>query len=650
MTNADLRLQDKKWGIKVRRRGPTRGLSLFLLILICCITAPTPFTMITKASAQPQVPYNLGNWTYISKPVFPVKINASQIPIGANWTYVYTLNENSTYQVYCYGEWIDYNPQSAKTDYDIFVYDPNGKQESYHTEAAGLPEHLGTTVDQPFFTPKHTGNYSFLIKNDPRESQGAKKATFMLIEHVDCNKWHQCYMEGKVNDKPVENTSWAYEFNTTSRHVEVWIDVPDTLDMYEARLYIMANPSKGMSVLLNNMPLAWEPGLYGNLSGLYGGYNLDSKGFRHSNAMASCEFPGEDMLINYTCPYEGNVLYHLVLIAEHGNGVLNFMVKTDFEAPKLNIRDPIESAYSNNQTVIIAQVDEHSGLKKVLLNYTTDSWATWTTIDMTTSQVQTYVGTIPGQPAGTTVKYRILAYDGAGNKAEAESSYVVKNPTNITCSLSKSVIYYGENITVTGSISHGGATLTLNYTCEDDVTSKSLSTDSNGFFSDVYIPNKTGSWAVLLSWPGNESCFGASSGYRNFTVVKTPMSITCNVSKETITIGGNITVAGLVYPIVENMTVTLVFAMPNGSTIEQYAYTSSNGTFTASFKPSKTGFWQVRAKLRGDDLRNEAYSEAKSFRVNDTLINQYQIYIMGAVAAAVAVLVVGFFVRRRRYG
>ena len=642
------RLQDQEWGITVRRWS-SRGLSLFLVILVCCIIAPTPFTIITKVSAQPQVPYNLGNWTYVSKPVFPVKINASQIPIGSNWTYVYTLNENSTYHVYCYGEWIDYDPHSAKTDYDIFVYDPNGTQESYHTEAAGLPEHLGTTVDHPLFTPKHTGDYSFLIENDPRESQGAKEATFMLIEHVDCNKWHQRYMEGKVDDKPVENTSWAYEFNTTSRHLEVWIEVPDTLDMYEARLYIMANPSKGMGVLLNNMPLAWEAGLYGDLLGLYGGYNLDSRGFRHSDAMASCEFPGEDMLINYTCPYEGNVLYHLVLIAEHGDGVLNFMVKTDFEAPKLSIQDPVEAAYSNNQTVITAYVDEQSGLQKVLLNYTGNNWATWTAIDMTASQNQTYVGTIPGQPAGTTVKYRILAFDKAGNNAEAQSSYVVKNPTNITCSLSKSVIYYGENITVTGSISHGGATVTLNHTCGYNATSKLLSTDSNGFFSDAYIPNKTGSWAVLVSWAGNESCFGASSGYRNFTVEKTPMSICCNVSKGSITIGENITVTGSVYPIVENMSVTLLFTTSNGSIIKQYAYTNSNGTFTTSFKPTSMGSWRVQTRLEGDDLRCEAHSELKFFRVNDTWINQYKIYIMGAVAAVVAVLIVGFLVRRRRY-
>jgi hypothetical protein len=326
------------------------------------------------------------------------------------------------------------------------------------------------------------------------------------------------------------------------------------------------------------------------------------------------------------------------------------MVKTDFEAPKLMIQDPIEATYPNNETVITAYIDENSGLKKVLLNYTGDDWATWTSMDMTASQNQTYIGIIPGQPAGTIVEYRILAFDNAGNKAEAQGSYTVKNPTNITCSLSESVIHYGENITITGSTSHGGTTVTLNYACGDDVTSKLVSTDSDGFFSDTYLPNKTGSWAVLVYWAGNETCFGASSGYMNFTVEKALMSITCNVTRQTITIGHNITVTGIVYPVVENACVILVFTMPNGSTIEHHAHTDSNGTFTISFKPDTIGFWRVQAKFDGDDLRDEAYSEAQSFRVNDTWINQYMIYIMGAVVGIVAVLVVGFFVWRRRYG
>ncbi len=105
--------------------------------------------------------------------------------------------------------------------------------------------------------------------------------------------------------------------------------------------------------------------------------------------------------------------------------------------------------YSNSETTITVYVEEHSGLDTVLLNYTSNDWSTSTTLEMTASRNQTYVGTIPRQPAVVTVKYRILAFDEAGNKTESQDSYVVKNPTNLKYSLSKSVIQYGENITVT---------------------------------------------------------------------------------------------------------------------------------------------------------------------------------------------------------
>jgi hypothetical protein len=189
-----------------------------------------------------QPPY--GNWTYVEKPVFPVYFNESQIAVGSNWTIVSPLASNHTYHVYAYGEWVD-RESDPSTDYDIYVYNPMGKLEGYHTESAGLPEHIGTTVDEPFFTPAYTGNYSFVLRNDPRESNSSRQATLMLIENVKTNEWHRAYLKGKENDIPVFSTSWAYEFVTDSQRIEVHVRVPDTLDMYEARLYLMANPSAG---------------------------------------------------------------------------------------------------------------------------------------------------------------------------------------------------------------------------------------------------------------------------------------------------------------------------------------------------------------------------------------------------------------------
>ena len=109
------------------------------------------------------------NWTSVGKPMFPVYLNDSQIPIGDSGRIVEPLAAGHNYHVYCYGTWVN-NGSEPKIDYDIYVYNPAGVLESEHTDAAGLPEHLGTRVNDTFFTPKDTGNYTFEIINDARES------------------------------------------------------------------------------------------------------------------------------------------------------------------------------------------------------------------------------------------------------------------------------------------------------------------------------------------------------------------------------------------------------------------------------------------------------------------------------------------------
>jgi hypothetical protein len=54
------------------------------------------------------------------------------------------------------------------------------------------------------------------------------------------------------------DTAWAYEFVTDASNIQITINVPNTLDMYEARLYKMSNPD---SLIINDSPLPWEPGL-----------------------------------------------------------------------------------------------------------------------------------------------------------------------------------------------------------------------------------------------------------------------------------------------------------------------------------------------------------------------------------------------------
>ncbi|MEM1660451.1 MAG: hypothetical protein QXR17_04825 [Candidatus Bathyarchaeia archaeon] len=259
----------------------------------------------------------------IKKPMFPIRFNDGQIPIGSHCKVACPLEANKSYHIYLYGSWVNLG-SDPKTDYDIFVYNPLGELECHSTNAAGIPESIVTPGLEPYFVPKHSGEYIFVIANDAKESHGSEGATFMIIEHIECNKWYQHYVEGKNNTGyPSFRTSWAYEFVTNSSRIEIWIEVPETLDMYEARLYLMTNPKAKNKTIVGGIPLPWEPGLYGEVKDVIGGFNLESKGYR-GIAYTSCGDYGKDMLINFTLPKELRteepITYHLVFIGESGRG------------------------------------------------------------------------------------------------------------------------------------------------------------------------------------------------------------------------------------------------------------------------------------------------------------------------------------------
>jgi hypothetical protein len=460
-----------------------------------------------------------GTETYVNKPVNPIKINASQIPIGSNYTLVYNLQANVTYHGYFYGKWIN-NGSEPKTDYDVYVYNPLGALESVHTEAAGLPEHLGNNVTYPYFTPKYSGNYTFVIRNDPRESQAAETGTFMLIQHVETNKWYQQYIQGKVNDQPVQNTSWAFEFMTSSKNVEIKIQVPNALDMYEARLYLMANPVQSKGTRLNNVALAWEPGLYGNRSGNFGGYNLDSKEYR-GLAYASCEYPGQDMLINYTSPYDGESLYHLVLIGETGEGSVSFAVKTDFQGPSIDATNAPQRVFPEQQVNMTFRVNGKTELSQVQMQYSSDNWNSSQSVTLISNQTRVYTTAIPRQPAGTRIRYNVTAIDVVNNKAQYQDSYIVKYATVMNFTLKTKLWTLGRNVTVSGSIQPAASNLTVKVTFtphNGSMTQKIVYTLTNGTFFVSFAPNATGKWTIEAECLEDDAHFGSVSDPIEFSV------------------------------------------------------------------------------------------------------------------------------------
>jgi hypothetical protein len=458
-----------------------------------------------------------GNWTFIEKPMFPAYFNQSQISIGSNWTVVSPLTANHTYHVYFYGEWTN-GGSTPKTDYDIYVYNPLGELEGYHTESAGLPEHLGTAVDEPLFTPKHSGNYSFVLRNDPRESNASQQATFMLIENMETNKWQETYIEGKQNDTPVFNTSRAFEFATESQHIEIWVRVPETLDMYEARLYLMANPKAGMGETLNDLPLAWERGLYGEIRQIYGGYNLESKEYR-GVAYASSEFYGQDMLINYTSPAKDKNLYHLVFIGEKGAGKIDFLIKTDFGKASLRPVDLPLRVYPNNETALTF-ASNATDLTSAALNYSANNWADYTALNMQLINNRTCTATIPSQPAGTIVVYEVMAKDVFENILIHNGNYSVRYAPQLNMTLKAKAIPIGDNMTLIGLITPPGDNVTINlvFTSTNGTFKQTAYTQNNGTFTASFKPATQGNWMVQAIFSGNSMLYESSSAPIRFTV------------------------------------------------------------------------------------------------------------------------------------
>jgi hypothetical protein len=114
-----------------------------------------------------------------------------------------------------------------------------------------------------------------------------------------------------------------------------------------------------------------------------------------------------------------------------------FGIKLDRTSPVIwaQTRTPGGNVTANQQVTISANVtDALSGVKSVRLEYNVSNSALWLDFPMSlNSTTGLYEYTIPGQPAGAIVKYKITAYDYAGNVAIDDNagqyySYVVAIP------------------------------------------------------------------------------------------------------------------------------------------------------------------------------------------------------------------------------
>jgi len=585
-----------------------------LILLMAIIVAQT--TLIELKSAHCEYRYV----TYE-----PRIIAANEIPLDQSrprsLDLTYWLEAGNRYHIFLVGDWV--SNETDATDYDIWVYNKNGIL-SRHTESAGLPEQVGNDAKNQYFKPPETGDYTFRIINDPKDSGGAESAVFMVMQHIEMNRRYTLELVGKYNpnDQYTSKAYHAYEFDTASEDFELSINVPDSLDMYEARVYPMANPAAQVGYYIRGIGVPTGDLLTSETSsGSYGGYNYKYEKFRFPEWTASCERNGYDMDVIFGAPLHNDtelvledrtVFYYLVLMAEYDQGTIQFYLKTDANNPTVTLVDPGVLGYTDDRTRIEAKVVSNNPLDSVWVNYTTDDWATQSRVDMVKDDI-VYRGYIPKQALNKVVKYRVYAMDEIENQGSASSSYEVKERVTPELTVDRISLYGGESITFFGSsnVANKNHVLRIQGAANKDIT---VATDTAGDFQYTYKPPVTGSFTATLVYSGDPVYHVASSIPQEFTVAKRELTVSCALSMNPPKEKKPLTISGMVTPPLGSVPVNVVIVSPEESFVLSTT-TSAAGTFSASFTPNITGTWEILPQILSTAYNSPSQGTLMSIQV-----------------------------------
>jgi len=594
---------------------------VLLCFLFILMASMTPVPAVKGASVTLRKPFEpvFINFKEEEGEVIPVPWNDGQhelmIPLPSEYQYPVpgeikcTLETGQKYHIFLVGEFV-YNKtlnSPGLTDYDIEVYDPYMRKVSSHTESAGQPEQLISPGTKTYFVPKMDGTYTFRIYNDPRDSGGEDSAIFMLIKHLEMNTKYNVTLYGKprVGESYPFWFNYAYEFDTPNDDYQLVVKVPDPdaekgysgLDMYEARVYPMANPSIGIGHYLKGLGVPWgHLFLPDQNEGLYGGYNTSIEGPSSIEYTASCEYSGEDM----------------VLLAEYDYGTVDFYLKTDYRPLNLTLLDPDIVGYTGDETTIYVSVEAHHKVDSVRMNYTTDDWETEGTVEMRRCD-EGYKGNLPKFKLNECVKYKVTALDEVDNKGSTRGEFEVKNKVDLSLSCSRKSLYGGESLTVLGASSMPNTDHTLRFVCGRRSNVVNIKTNTVGEFQYTYTPQWVGDYEVTIEYNGDGVNHAAVSQAKEFSVEKRRFTVSTQidgVAKNT----KPFELSGTVSPAVGGVPVSFIIVTPTDSFVES-CRTSQTGSFSTIIVPEELGEWEAIAQVDTGELYESSSSQLTTFKV-----------------------------------
>ena len=146
----------------------------------------------------------------------------------------------------------------------------------------------------------------------------------------------------------------------------------------------------------------------------------------------SCKIDGEVNSLAFIDDVTGDGIHDLLVGGEDHN-IYCFdyaAIPSDVSPPVIStwIQDPPESRIPEWQEVAVSWniTDAESGVNRqsVVLSYALNEGTTWQNVTMN-KQGDTFTGIIPGYQNGTSIRYKILAYDNAGNMALDNKTFYI---------------------------------------------------------------------------------------------------------------------------------------------------------------------------------------------------------------------------------
>ena len=569
------------------------------------------------------------------KPYEPQEIEEGDIPYrpygnSVPKEYRCYLEAGHKYHIFLVGDWITNNTEIA-TDYDIEVRNPSNVVVSINTESAGLPEQVANDAKHQYFVPTQTGDYRFIIYNDPKDSAIGEEdgAVFMIIEHLEMNTRYSTELKGKpsVGASYPDGNKIGYEFNTTESEFLLYIEVPDPvpvegitgLDMYEARVFPMANPAIDVGYNIQDVGVPLGDYLLGkSTNNTYGKYNTSIPGFSYPNMRISCESAGVDMRrvikMEVTNSTEAqNIFYYLVMLAEYFEGEVEFYMKTDYRAVNLTLIDPPEVGYTNQTTLIKVETESVAAVDSMWIEYSSDNWKTSDQVDLI-DKTDYWLAALPSFDLHDYVEYKIHAEDEIDNKGVYEGNFTVMNKVEIDFGVSGSIVQGGQTVKITGAATKPSINLNINVEHGGSTSSINIQTDGDGVFTYDYKPTKIGEYDITISYAGDEDYHEAVSREKSFRVDKRKLELSCVIENEEIKVERPLTVSGVVSPAVNGLEVEFIFVSPETSFIETVT-SDREGKFSLTITPEVLGYWDMLPQLRVSELFDTSQGEMITFEV-----------------------------------